>query len=326
MAGFIAMISVMAVVTIEMIFAIRGAAHSHHVDLEHFHRSERAPATARPDSRRSESFRRFRQLPLGEQQDDDTVGLLDTMEPQSPSATNSARLSVTQDKPLPKTPPPGDSDSDLDLNELDPLPDSRSNSNGNGQGTKARRPVKRKQHNRQISFADSTNADPANESRMILQCLLLEAGILFHSIFIGMALSVSTGSAFAVLLVAISFHQTFEGLALGSRIAAIGSFSTNSYKPWLMSLMYGVTTPVGQAIGLALHGLYDPASEGGLLTVGIVNAISSGLLLYAGLVQLLAEDFLTDQSYVTLAGRKRVQACLAVFAGAMLMSLVGAFA
>ena len=40
-----------------------------------------------------------------------------------------------------------------------------------------------------------------------LQCVLLEVGILFHSVFIGMALSVSTGSDFVVLLIAISFHR-----------------------------------------------------------------------------------------------------------------------
>jgi zinc transporter ZupT len=156
--------------------------------------------------------------------------------------------------------------------------------------------------------------------------LLLEAGILFHSVFIGLALSVSTGPAFIVLLIAIAFHQTFEGLALGSRIAGVGSFSTTSFKPWLMSLMYGITTPIGQAIGLAVHGLYDPASQVGLLTVGIVNAVSSGLLLYAGLVQLLAEDFLSDASYAELQGKRRLQACGAVVAGSMLMALVGAFA
>lgn len=90
--------------------------------------------------------------------------------------------------------------------------------------------------------------------------------------------------------------------------------------------MYGVTTPIGQAIGLAVHRLYDPASEFGLLTVGIVNAISSGLLLYAGLVQLLAEDLLTDQSYQELKGRRRIEACAAVVCGSMLMAFVGAFA
>ena len=60
--------------------------------------------------------------------------------------------------------------------------------------------------------------------------------------------------------------------------------------------------------------------------VGIVNAISAGLLLYAGLVQLLAEDFLSDQSYVDLWGRRRGEAAGAVVAGSLLMAFVGAFA
>jgi zinc transporter ZupT len=167
-----------------------------------------------------------------------------------------------------------------------------------------------------------------NPQRQLLQCLLLEAGILFHSIFIGMALSVATGTSFVVLLIAISFHQTFEGFALGSRIASLipDLFAPNSMKPWLMSLAYGTTTPIGQAIGLVLHNLYDPASTTGLLMVGITNAISSGLLLFAGLVELLAEDFLSESSYETLKGRRRVEACVSVACGALLMAFVGAFA
>lgn len=43
--------------------------------------------------------------------------------------------------------------------------------------------------------------------KAILQCVLLEVGILFHSVFIGMALSVSIGSDFVVLLIAIAFHR-----------------------------------------------------------------------------------------------------------------------
>lgn len=45
------------------------------------------------------------------------------------------------------------------------------------------------------------------QKKLLLQCILLEAGILFHSVFIGMALSVATGTSFIVLLVAISFHR-----------------------------------------------------------------------------------------------------------------------
>ncbi|KAK4119635.1 Zip-domain-containing protein [Parathielavia appendiculata] len=161
--------------------------------------------------------------------------------------------------------------------------------------------------------------------KSILQCMLLEVGILFHSVFIGMALSVAIGGDFVVLLIAIAFHQTFEGLALGARIASI-SWPKKTLQPWLMVLAYGCTTPIGQAIGLATHTLYSPDSEFGLILVGTMNAVSSGLLVFAALIELLAEDFLSDQSWGVLRGRKRVIACLLVLLGAVCMSLVGAWA
>lgn len=41
----------------------------------------------------------------------------------------------------------------------------------------------------------------------VMQVFLLEMGILFHSVFIGMSLSVTVGSEFVVLLIAIVFHR-----------------------------------------------------------------------------------------------------------------------
>lgn len=161
--------------------------------------------------------------------------------------------------------------------------------------------------------------------KAILQCMMLEVGILFHSVFIGMALSIAIGGDFVVLLIAISFHQMFEGLALGARISSI-AWPQGSYQPWLMVIAYGCTTPIGQAIGLATHTLYSPSSEFGLILVGTMNALSSGLLVFASLIELLAEDFLSDHSWTVMRGKKRVFACLLVFLGAVLMSLVGAWA
>ncbi|KAM0563003.1 hypothetical protein ACHAPJ_001846 [Fusarium lateritium] len=163
------------------------------------------------------------------------------------------------------------------------------------------------------------------QRKELLQCVLLELGILFHSIFIGMALSVSIGNEFIILLIAIVFHQTFEGLALGSRIASV-KWPQGKLQPWFMALAYGCTTPLGQAIGLATHTLYSPNSETGLIVVGVMNAISAGLLTFASLVELLSQDFLSDESWRFLRGRKRVYACLLVFFGAFFMSLVGAWA
>jgi len=85
-------------------------------------------------------------------------------------------------------------------------------------------------------------------------------------------------------------------------------------------------TPIGQAIGLALHSSYRPDSGSGLLLVGIMNAISAGLLIYASLTELLVVDFLSDRSWRTLRGFRRVGACSWVVLGAIAMSLVGAWA
>lgn len=86
------------------------------------------------------------------------------------------------------------------------------------------------------------------------------------------------------------------------------------------------STPIGQAIGLATHTLYSPNSAFGLILVGTMNAISSGLLVYASLVELVAVDFISDESWEVLRGGKRVAACFIVFAGALCMGLVGAWA
>jgi solute carrier family 39 (zinc transporter), member 1/2/3 len=43
--------------------------------------------------------------------------------------------------------------------------------------------------------------------KAVMQCFLLEMGILFHSIFIGMSLAVAVGNDFVVLLIAIIFHR-----------------------------------------------------------------------------------------------------------------------
>lgn len=57
------------------------------------------------------------------------------------------------------------------------------------------------------SFRPPTLSALQQERKDRLQCILLEMGILFHSVFIGMALSVSIGNEFIVLLIAISFHR-----------------------------------------------------------------------------------------------------------------------
>jgi zinc transporter 1/2/3 len=183
------------------------------------------------------------------------------------------------------------------------------------------------QESAKVSYFDEDvekAVDPLVLQKQSMQITLIEGGILFHSVFVGMTISI-TAEGFIVLLTAIVFHQMFEGLGLGSRIAAV-PYPSNSWKPWLLVVAFGTTAPIGQAIGLFTRSSYDPNSAFGLIIVGVFNAISSGLLIYAALVDLLAEDFLSEEAQHTLRGKDKKLAFFYVIMGAAGMSVVGAFA
>ncbi len=337
MAGVVAMASTLIVVALESYLTTRGAGHSHNHEWDpvdeasedgHDENGHAKTSTTSGLAARRENNHRPTDIAL-----DDMGATRGLMADVSPLPTSTPRIvepdNGTKSHEIGKggrhsadDEDEDDEDDDLalELEELGPTAidegQSLARPRNRGESPSARR------YSDAIQQSQST---PEEQKRQMLQCLLLEAGILFHSVFIGMAVSVSTGPPFVVFLIAIACHQTFEGLALGSRIAAI-SFPRRSIRPWLMVLAYGATTPLGQAIGLGVHTMYDPRSQAGLLMVGFMNAISSGLLLFAGLVQLLAEDFLTEKSYKILKGKRRRQAGLAVLTGAGLMALVGAFA
>ncbi|CAI0652169.1 unnamed protein product [Colletotrichum noveboracense] len=318
-AGLVAMIAALSVVALESYLATRGAGHSHSHSHEYEYwdegDNEGASGGGRPAASSLATRRGGSHRPSDINLDnmESTQGLMAGASPLPSSTPTKAkansRLANERDSFDDDA-----SDIDLDIDELDPAT--------------AEGPRRRSSDDRPkitVTPGAPQVVTEEEQSRLLRQCLLLEGGILFHSVFIGMAISVATGPTFIVFLIAISFHQTFEGLALGSRIAAI-QLPRSSMRPWLMVLAFGGTTPLGQLIGLIVHNLYDPMSQTGLLMVGFMNAISAGLLLFAGLVQLLAEDFLSEKSYKILNGRKRLNAYLAVVGGASLMAIVGAFA
>ena len=343
MAGLIAMISVFVVVGVEMFFAMRGAGHVHASDYgatpvdngdEHSKIGGLAERRMNGHRRRGSEALKYFQLQevagsgyfAGEEAEQaPSTPQIAVHPPSSPNSPVSRFHDI--DTPnishLSTQEPDNTTDTTNLLNHQSPASDIP---NGHVHPSTHSHP-----HQSHPESHSRSQSQHDQQKRLLLQCLLLEAGILFHSIFIGLALSVTTGPPFLILLIAISFHQTFEGFALGSRIAAattspIPGNATDSVRPYLMALAYGLTTPIGQAIGLSIHNLYDPASETGLLMVGIMNAVSSGLLVFAGLVELLAEDFLSEGSLRELKGRSRGEACGSVVAGGALMAFVGGWA
>lgn len=113
--------------------------------------------------------------------------------------------------------------------------------------------------------------DMAVYRKLSMNITLLEGGILFHSVFVGITVSL-TNDGFLVLLIAILFHQMFEGLGLGSRIAEV-PYPRRSIRPWVLVVAFGMTAPIGQAIGILARDTYDPNSAFGLIIVGVFNAM-----------------------------------------------------
>uniref|UniRef100_A0A7C9FIA7 Uncharacterized protein n=2 Tax=Opuntia streptacantha TaxID=393608 RepID=A0A7C9FIA7_OPUST len=145
---------------------------------------------------------------------------------------------------------------------------------------------------------------------------VLELGIVSHSVLIGLSLGVShSPCTIRPLVAALSFHQFFEGFALGGCIAQ-AQFKQMSTA--IMSCFFAFTTPGGIAAGIGLARFYNPSSPGALIVEGILDAISSGILIYMALVDLIAADFMSKK--MRCNKRLQVVSYFALFLGASLMS------
>ncbi|KAG8942349.1 hypothetical protein FRC04_003801 [Tulasnella sp. 424] len=186
----------------------------------------------------------------------------------------------------------------------------------------------------------------------LLGVCVLQLGIMIHSFVIGMTLAVTSAAHFASLLTAILFHQLFEGLSLGVRlaslpshipnIAATGSSSANGgisirFVPPSLAFLFGITTPAGILVGLLvqkimhadltsedplLSGASDPTVVGGTTFRGVMAAISAGLLIYASCVELLAGDFVMDADLRKSPRGRQTLAVISLLAGAVGMAMI----
>ncbi|KAI9136410.1 Zinc/iron permease [Paraphysoderma sedebokerense] len=150
---------------------------------------------------------------------------------------------------------------------------------------------------------------------------MLEFGIASHSVIIGLALGITT-TDFVPLLIAIAFHQFFEGFALGAMIADTGFNYTKSI--WMV-LIYSFSTPLGIAIGVAVANRFNPNGPEAMVVSGIFHSAGAGILLYSALVNIIAQDLLSRQ-FMKLPKRQKVYQFIALYIGAGVMSLIGKWA
>ncbi|KAG6835575.1 hypothetical protein H0H93_016869 [Arthromyces matolae] len=182
--------------------------------------------------------------------------------------------------------------------------------------------------------------------RQIVGILL---GIMIHSFVIGLTLAITSGTDFTSLVTAITFHQLFEGLSLGIRIAGVPP-STGPGRRWLAPVLYAffaITTPLGMGVGLLLFASTQTGDSVQLhLAQGLMSGISAGMLIYASTVEMLAGDFVFgdvggdhghghghghghehehphQHEHEKSPVRRKILAVLSLLAGATAMALVG---
>jgi solute carrier family 39 (zinc transporter), member 1/2/3 len=159
-----------------------------------------------------------------------------------------------------------------------------------------------------------------------LSVMVMEAGVLFHSILIGVTLVVAGDSFYRTLLVVIIFHQMFEGLALGARIALIRNTSLWPTK-FVMGLAFALITPLGMAIGISVLNQFNGNDPTTLWVIGVLDAVSAGILIWVGLVDMWARDWVVEGGDMVDAGLGRLGVGMfSLLSGMVVMSVLGKWA
>ncbi|KAF1848755.1 Zip-domain-containing protein [Cucurbitaria berberidis CBS 394.84] len=153
----------------------------------------------------------------------------------------------------------------------------------------------------------------------------LEAGIIFHSILIGVTLVVASDRFFITLFVVILFHQMFEGIALGTCIAELPKVAASTLQKCIMAGTFALITPIGMAIGVGVLDQFNGNDPNTIVAIGTLDALSAGILAWVGIVEMLARDWMGGK--LSNAGLTRTAcAMLALVSGLVLMSFLGKWA
>ncbi|GJJ14228.1 hypothetical protein Clacol_008490 [Clathrus columnatus] len=198
---------------------------------------------------------------------------------------------------------------------------------------------------------ESVDQQDISRKTRIISILVLQLGIMVHSVVIGLTLSITEGAGFseslpdrqncfpnnlplATLLTAIVFHQLFEGLSLGIRISTLPD-GPGKYRllPVILCGLFAITAPLGLLLGAVVFpsppGLsvipqqYSQVKNNAFLIRGLMCALSAGMLMYASAVEMLAGDFVMSSEMRQLSLGKQIIALGSLILGTCAMAVIG---
>ena len=179
--------------------------------------------------------------------------------------------------------------------------------------------------------------------------LTFELGIIFHSIFIGITLGITSDSdTLHALSIALAFHQFFEGLALGgtfvkaqySAVKYTGGMACIDVSCWFLeglscnawwparcaglALAFVIVTPLGVAIGAGIGASYQTESKVALAFEGGFDSLAAGMLIYNAIADLMLPTF--SEAEMPRQGWVQALGMAGLFVGAGIMALIGYWA
>jgi solute carrier family 39 (zinc transporter), member 1/2/3 len=187
--------------------------------------------------------------------------------------------------------------------------------------------------------------------------------IRLHIPVIGLTLVVAGDSFFITLFIVILFHQMFEGIALGTRIAALGTHDAERAAPHshghhhgrhssvadpnvkspsspitakqapvsmakklLLAAGFAVVTPMGMAIGIGILHQFNGNDPTTIWAIGTLDAFSAGILVWVGVVEMWAEDWMRGGEMAAASPMRAAAGLMSLVAGMVLMSFLGKWA
>jgi len=152
---------------------------------------------------------------------------------------------------------------------------------------------------------------------------LLEIGISIHSILIGIAFGMTKDSELIALMIALMFHQFFEGVSLSS-VFIEAHFKRNT-AIIIMIVVYSLTLPIGAFIGVLIRNAIESTDRLYLTLQGIIDAVAGGILVYDGLVNILSRHCSSSLFKNSSILKKNIQ-LLAFYIGITVMAVIGIWA
>jgi solute carrier family 39 (zinc transporter), member 1/2/3 len=180
-------------------------------------------------------------------------------------------------------------------------------------------------HNHAINMIAGTDS-----LSVIVKAYMMEISVAIHSVIIGIALGSLGGPdnlpSLQALIIAICFHQFFEGLGLGTVIEA-ARIHLGVKKIIIFALTFALTVPIGIVVGILItddQALEDGPTDAQTYTTGCLNAIAAGIMIYVALVEMVAEDF--QQAAIATNIGLKIKMFTALTLGTLCMALLAIWA